>query len=119
MGWILRCAGGVELTEKELMCWDNVSRHVEIESAALVIERQGARPYVIEYCGYEQYCIARLAGAAQGQQGKVLGYSVTVCKQDAVLEHEIRADGMRVMIKPRNECDVPDRCFRSGASRNR
>jgi hypothetical protein len=117
--WLLRCEGGLELTEAELGCWDNVSLHVEIESAAMVIQRQGAEPYVIEYRDYEQYCIARLASAAQGQEGKVVGYCVTVCRHDAVLEHEIRPDGMRVIVKPRNQCDVPDRCFRRGKPRRR
>jgi hypothetical protein len=114
MGWLLKCDGGVEIAEAAVGCWDNVSPYIDIEAAALVIDRQGAKPYVIEYSGYEAYCIAHLASAAQGQEGKVVGYHVTVCKQDAVLEHEIRPDGMRVMIKPRNQCDVPDHCFRRG-----
>ena len=50
MGWLLRCAGGLELTEKELGCWDNVPTGIEIRAAAMVIDRQGAAPYVIEYC---------------------------------------------------------------------
>jgi hypothetical protein len=119
MGWFLRCAGGLELTEKELGCWDNVPTHIEIVAAAMVIDRQGAPPYVIEYCGYEQYCIARIGSAAQGMEGQCVGYSVTVIKQDFMLEHEIRSDGMRVIVKPRNECDVPDRCFRRGRPKRR
>jgi hypothetical protein len=115
--WLLKCVGGIELTEAELGCWDNVSPYVEIKSAAMVIQRQGAAPYVIEYSGYEEYCIARLANSAQGMPGNVVGYCITLCQQDAVLEHEIRPDGMRVILKPRNECDVPDRCFRRGLTR--
>jgi hypothetical protein len=114
--WLLRLKDGLELTEKELGCWDNVPGDVEIAAAALVINRQGAKPYVIDYHGYEQYCIARVGSAPQGAVATFVGYSVSVIKQGVVLEHEIYGDGMKLRMYPRERCDVPDHCFRRGTA---
>lgn len=113
--WMLKLRGGVELTEGECQVWDNVPNSAEIEKLAFSIVRNDAKPYIIEYAGFEEYCCARIANAFQGGDGRFIGYSIAVVKNGVVLEHDIFLDGMRLKLYPRDKCQTPDRCFRRGA----
>ena len=114
--WLLKLRGGVEMTESDLGCWDNVPANVDIEALAIAIQRENARPYVMEYKGYERYCCARVSHAGQGLNGIPIGYSVTAIKDGQVFEHDILPDGMRFKSYPEEKCQVPERCFRRGVS---
>lgn len=113
--WLLRLKNGVELTEQDLGCWDNVPADAEIAALAIAIPREGATPYIIEWKDYERYCCARIGQAAQGAIGNVVGYSVNVVKAGQVLEHDILCNGMKLRTYVEEKCAVPARCFRRGS----
>ena len=51
--WMLRLKTGVELTEHELKCWDNVPKDAEIKEFGLSLHRNKKPPYIIAISGYE------------------------------------------------------------------
>ncbi len=114
--WLLRLKSGLEVTEQELSCWDNVPLNAEIASLAMTLERKDAKPYVIEYEGYEEYCCSRVGVSVQGGPSlQCVGYDVMVSKNGMVLEHEILTEGMRLKMYPRDKCEVPEKYFRRGS----
>src|SRR6266567_9183787 len=96
--WHLRLSGGVEISEQQMRNWDQVPKDVEIDSAALIFQRPGALPYVIELSGYERYCIARSVSAGFAGAGSEQGYALYGGKSDLVTELEVLPSGMRMKM---------------------
>jgi len=117
--WLIKIEGGIELTEADLGCWDNVPANAEIEALAFDIPRDQARPYIVEYKNFERYCCARIANSATGLAGKAVGYSVAVEKGGMVFEHDIFADGMRLQAQAVARTQIPERCWRRGFNTSR
>jgi len=112
--WHLRLKGGVEISEETMRYWDNVPSDAELEKAALILPRPGGQFYVIDFAGYEGYCIARtvttgIAGAISEQ-----GYCLYGVRSDQVTELEVLPSGMRMRSYPIEKCQLPERCWRRG-----
>ena len=100
--FMLRLKGGIELTEKEVGCWDNVPGDVEIESLGIGIERNGLKPYIVEVKGYEEICCAKL-GSSLGRESKMVGWIVFGVRGETVTEFSIRIDGVQLKSYPRDK----------------
>ncbi|KKL18403.1 hypothetical protein LCGC14_2475900, partial [marine sediment metagenome] len=70
--WMLRLKTGMELTEHELKCWDNVPKDVEIKEFALSLSRNKKPPYIIAISGYEEICCATMATAISGGEAHIV-----------------------------------------------
>src|SRR5437016_4767903 len=114
--WHLRLSGGVEISEQQMRNWDQVPQDVEIDRAALIFQRPGTVPYVIELSGYERYCIARSASASCAGAGSEQGYCLYGQYRDSVSEIEVLPSGMRMKSYSMDKCQLPERCWRRGVA---
>jgi hypothetical protein len=114
--WLLKCKGGLELTEADLGTWDAVPINAEIEALALAIARDNAPPYVLEYKRFERYCCSRIGSSVAGLGGHVVGYSVAVEKGGLVIEQDIFPAGMRLTAVSVYWSQIPERCWRRGTT---
>jgi len=112
--WHLKLTGGVEISEHQIRTWDQVPKDVEIDRAALIVQRPGAVPYVLELRGYERYCIARSVSTGFGSGGGEQGYCFYGQYRDLVSELEVLPSGMRMKSYSMDKCQLPERCWRRG-----
>lgn len=110
--WMLKLKTGLELTEKEMTCWDKVPKDVEIKAFALALHRPKLSPYIIEITGYEEICCARMAHAAIGGKTQIVGYSLYCVKNDMVSEMRITGDGITLKSYPRDKLELPPSSLR-------
>ena len=112
--WHLKLRGGLEISEQQMRNWDQVPSDVEIDRAALIFQRPGTVPYVIELSGYERYCIARSVSAGFAGAGSEQGYCLYGGKSNLVTELEVLPSGMRMKMYSLEQCHLPERCWRNG-----
>jgi hypothetical protein len=112
--WQLKLSGGVEISERQMRNWDQVPRDVEIDRAALIFQRPGTVPFVIEMSGYERYCIARSVSTGFARAGGGQGYALYGAKLALVTELEVLPSGMRMKMYSLEQCQLPERCWRNG-----
>ncbi len=100
--FLLRLKGGIEVSEKELGCWDNVPVNVEIEALGIGIERPGIKPYIVEVKGFEEICCAKM-GSSLGAQAKMVGWVVFGVRGETVTEFFIGTEGVKLKSYPRDK----------------
>ena len=110
--WMLRLKTGLELTEHELKCWDNVPKDVEIKEFALSLSRNKKTPYIIAISGYEEICCATMASAISGGEANIVGRVIYCIKGDSVTEMMIQGDGIRLKIYPKDKFELRPSCLR-------
>jgi hypothetical protein len=100
--FMLKLKGGIEVTEKEVGCWDNVPVNVEIESLGIGIERKGFKPYIVEVKGYEEICCAKM-GSSLGGESRMIGWAVFGVRGETVTEFCIGSEGVQLKSYPRDK----------------
>jgi hypothetical protein len=100
--FMLKLKGGIEITEKEVGCWDNVPVNVEIESLGIGIERQGLKPYIVQVKGYEEICCAKM-GSSLGKETRMIGWVVFGVRGETVTEFSIGGEGIELKSYPREK----------------
>ena len=110
--WMLRLKTGVELTEHELKCWDNVPKDVEIKEFALSLSRNKKTPYIIAISGYEEICCAAMATASSSGEARMLGRVIYCVKNDTVTEMTIESNGIRLKTYQRADLNLKLSCLR-------
>ncbi len=113
---MLKLKGGLEVTEKELTCWDNVPTDAEIEAVALGIERKGFPPYIIEIKGYEEICVGKIGSSVGGGPTKIVGFAVFCVASDNVTEFTIKNDGVTLRNYSRSKLTIRPEALRRMAA---
>ncbi len=110
--WMLRLKGGIEITEKEMGCWDNVPADVEIASLGIAIQRNGQPPYVISVKGYEEICCGKVGSSGMGGPSKMVGFVIFGVANNHVTEFTIKADGVMLKSYPRDKLTLQPSALR-------
>ena len=110
--WMLKLKNGLELTEHELKCWDNVPKDAEIKAFGLSLHRNKKPPYIIAISGYEEICCATMATAVSGADARIVGRVIYCVKGDVVVEMTIEGDGIRLKSYQRAELSLKPEALR-------
>ena len=113
--WHLKLSGGVEVSEQQMRNWDQVPNDAEIHKAAVIFQRPGDLPYVIEMSGYDRYCVARCVSVGFASVGGDHGYCLYGTRSDQVTELEVLPSGMRLKMYSFDQCQLPEHCWRNGS----
>ena len=106
--FLLKLKGGLELTEAEVKCWDNVPQNIEIEKLALALPTGNGKLMI-----FEEYCCAKVGSGSLGGPTFV-GYCLYGALNGQVVETMILQGGIRQTSYPREKCELPDNCWRKG-----
>ena len=110
---MIRLKNGLELTEKDLVNWDNVPEEAEIANLGLAIPRAGGQPpYIFDVRGFEEICLARQASAAPGGATKLGGFVIFGVANNHVTELTIRTDGIGMKSYHRDALTLRPGCLR-------
>ena len=111
--WMLKLKNGLELTEHQMKCWDNVPKDTEIKALALALPRKKQPPYIIDITGYEEVCCATMANAnLVGGKVGVVGYVLYCVKNSLVNEMKIMTNGIALKTYPRDKLELRPSCLR-------
>lgn len=115
--WMLRLKTGLEMTEQEVGCWDNIPRTIEIQSFALGIPRSGGLPpYIIEVSGYEEMCCGKVGSVIAGTPARLTGHVIFAIRNDTVTEFTVRGDGISMKSYPRDKLTLREDTLRRMSS---
>ncbi len=110
--WMIRTKDGLEVTEKEVKCWDNIPHETEIQSVAVAIPRNGAKPYIVEVKDYEEVCVGRIGSVIGAGPARLTGFAIFAVANRHVTEFTIQADGIRMKGYPRDKMTLRPDCLR-------